>query len=101
MPNDHTIKVICVGEVKLASRMVLKDVLHVVKFRYNMLLGAKMAKDCDMRVVFYDKSYFLQDYVTHQARGIKGKKGLYYLLNLSQPEIKLYEQAQRKKRNVK
>jgi len=91
LPNAQTAEIIGLGDIELASGMLLKNVLCVQKFKYNLLSISRLAKDSHVIVVFHDTFCFIQDCVTHLVKEIgKEVRGLDYLLNLSYSEIKPY-----------
>ena len=44
LPNGHTSEISHVGKVKLSDEMILKDVLYVPSFMYNLLSIPKLTK---------------------------------------------------------
>lgn len=82
LPNGSKVPITQVGDVKLSNGLILRDILVVPEFKYNLLSVSKMCKDDDCIVVFHDEICLIQDYATRKLRGIgEYRGGLYYFVN--------------------
>ena len=71
--------------------MLLRNVLCVPTFKYNLLSISRLTKDSQIRVIFCDVFCLIQDCASSHFKGIgKEAKGLYYLLDMSHSEIQHY-----------
>ena len=83
LSNAQTVEIVGIGDIELNSGMMLKNVLCVPKFKYNLLSMSKLAKDSHISVVFNDDFCLTHDYANYLVKGIaKEAKGLDYLHNL-------------------
>ena len=58
LPNGHTSKILQIGRVKLSAELILKDVLYVPSFKYDMLSVPKLTKDNNYVAIFYSDFVF-------------------------------------------
>lgn len=78
---DHTpILVHFSGDIKLNSRIILKDVLFVPHFKFNLISVSALTKDSQLTVDFLPDCFLIQDLTNKRMIG-KGKEfeGLYVL----------------------
>ena len=55
LPNAQIVEKVGMGYIVLTSGMVLRNVPCVPKFKCNLLLVSRRAKDSHIRAVFYDE----------------------------------------------
>ncbi|KAF7842363.1 uncharacterized protein G2W53_004661 [Senna tora] len=77
-----------IGTVIINSELVLKNVLFVPSFKYNLLSVNKLAKDSNISFSFDSYSCVLQDQTSKKilAKGIS-MRNLYYLTTQSEPTL--------------
>ena len=63
MPNGQSVQVKNIATVALNGSIVLKDVLHVPDFHFNLLSATKLAKILSSNVVFTPTYCYLQDHL--------------------------------------
>lgn len=88
LPNGNSSDITQIGQVKLNSGIVLKDVLCVPSFKFSLLSIPKLTKDNNCVAIFFPKLCVLQDLTTRKVLGL-GKKiaGLYHLLNVPMDSV--------------
>ncbi|KAF5445535.1 hypothetical protein F2P56_034581 [Juglans regia] len=79
--NGNQVLVTHTGNVQLTKSILLKDVLCVPSFHFNLLLAKKLATSLTCCLVFFSDYCFIQDLLTWTTIG-KGevRHGLYHLL---------------------
>ncbi|XP_072950413.1 uncharacterized protein [Typha angustifolia] len=73
LPNHDKIPVFYMGTVKLNSVLVLKDVLYVPQFKFNLLSVSSLLKDTSIYVKFLGGSCVIQDLRNQKMIG-RGKR---------------------------
>uniref|UniRef100_A0A803NB71 Retrotransposon gag domain-containing protein n=1 Tax=Chenopodium quinoa TaxID=63459 RepID=A0A803NB71_CHEQI len=82
LPTGTSSVVSHTGNAELKNSIVLKNVLVVPNFKYNLLSVPKLTKDSQCEVNFYGSHCVIKDTATKKIMGIgKAKNGLYYLIN--------------------
>jgi len=88
LPNGELSEITHMGRVIIDNKLVLKNVLLVPTFKYNLLSVPKLARDNHCCVIFFPALCIIQDLVTQKILGIgKAHKGLYFLMNKAVEEI--------------
>lgn len=88
LPNGGKAEIKSVGSIKLSSDLVLDGVLHVPKFRVNLLSVSKLTQALRCNVIFYPDYCVVQDVVTKKKIGLgKQYNGLYYLKPSQNPHL--------------
>lgn len=62
LPDNSFISVKLSGDIRLSSTVVLKDVLYVPVFKFNLLSISKLAQDSRLSISFYLDYFTLQDF---------------------------------------
>lgn len=80
LPDGTSLDVECTGESKIGENCVVRNVLYVPSFKYNMLSVSKLTRDLRCFVSFYPDFWIMQDLYSGKVKGI-GKElgGLYKL----------------------
>ncbi|KAK0607139.1 hypothetical protein LWI29_010020 [Acer saccharum] len=86
LSNHARIQVFFAGTVKLNDDLVLRDVLFLPQFKFNLLSVSALAKDSSLTVSFFSDCCLVQDHSNKRMIG-KGKRleDLYVLDNLVLP----------------
>ncbi|KAL4334975.1 hypothetical protein GQ457_07G002860 [Hibiscus cannabinus] len=87
LPNKTVVSVGYAGNVRISERILLKDVLYVPEFRFNLLAVSSLIKDTDLTVLFSKTHCVIQDLCQVIGKG-EFYKGL-YLLQLPHQSDKL------------
>lgn len=61
LPDGTTNQVMCIGDVVLSNSLVLKDVLYVPEFKYNLISVCKLASNTGYSFVFDSQKCLVQD----------------------------------------
>ncbi|XP_074377150.1 uncharacterized protein LOC141718671 [Apium graveolens] len=84
LPNNTTIGVTHIGDVKFQSGLILHHVLCVPRFTHNLLSISKLLKDSNLTATFSTSSYYIQAPTRKRELEIgKSKDGLYLLNSAS------------------
>lgn len=80
LPDGSVKQIMCIGDVVLNEKLILKDVLYVPEFKYNLISVCKLATVSDCSFVFYSYRCIVQNQVIKEvvAEGL-AKKNLYIL----------------------
>jgi len=79
LPNGNS-EISSVGTIKLSTEIVLKNVLYVLVFKYNLLSVPKLTKCSKCMVIFHPKFCIIQDYVAMRILGVgREHRGLCFL----------------------
>ncbi|OIT38236.1 hypothetical protein A4A49_58384, partial [Nicotiana attenuata] len=80
LPDGTSLDVECTGESKIGENCIVKNVLHVPSFKYNLLSVSKLTRDLRCFVSFYPDFWIMQDFHSGKVKGIgKELEGLYKL----------------------
>jgi len=80
MPNGRQVQVHHVGTIILSKVVILKEVLHVPDFQFNLLSASKIAKHLSFYVIFSPNLCYIQDPLKNkQVVYGKEKSGLYFV----------------------
>jgi len=80
LPNSHRVKVTQVGCVPLDTKLILKDVLFVPCFKYNLISVYKLCKQLSCLLIFSSFGCFLQGPSMKRPLAFgKARTGLYLL----------------------
>ena len=63
IPNGKRIKVNNAGVIKLPNGIILKNVLHIPDFQFNLLSLQKLAKDVGCNVFFTSNNCYMQEHL--------------------------------------
>ena len=78
MPNGRKVEVKHIGTVLLFGNIILRDVLHVPEFRFNLLSASKLAKHLSSCIVFTPDTCYIQDLLKSKQQVLgREKDGLY------------------------
>ena len=61
MPNGHAAKIEHIGSIQIGPNLILRDVLHVPDFQFNLLSISKLTKKTGLVVIFSLDSCILLD----------------------------------------
>lgn len=61
LPNQNQITVHIYGDIRLNSDLILRDVLYVPKFGFNLFSISYFIADKNLVVIFYHNSFIIQD----------------------------------------
>ncbi|KAL4323650.1 hypothetical protein GQ457_11G006340 [Hibiscus cannabinus] len=61
LPNKTIVTVNYAGTIRLSDRILLRDVLYVPEFRFNLLAVSSLIKDTDLTVLFTKSHCLIQD----------------------------------------
>ncbi|KAL4379256.1 hypothetical protein GQ457_02G035690 [Hibiscus cannabinus] len=87
MPNKTFVSVKFAGTVRLSADFLLKDVLYVPDFRFNLLAVSCLLQDSDLTILFSKSHCLIQDLCQVTGKG-EFYRGL-YLLHLPKDSTKL------------
>lgn len=80
LPNDDISQITHKGTCQLHKDQLLKSVLHIPLFKYNLLSVSQLTKDLYCFASFYPNFFLFQDLYTGKVKGIgKVKDDLYIL----------------------
>lgn len=80
LPDGAIKKVKCVGEVTLKRNIILKGVLYIPDFQYNLISVSKLAASANLSFLFDSSGCIMQDLSSKQTIGVgRMKKNLYLL----------------------
>ena len=78
MPNGSPTQIKRIGFVQIGPNLVLKDILHVPDFQFNLLSISKLTKKTGFHVLFSQDHCLLQDHMSQKVVVLgKEDKGLY------------------------
>lgn len=84
LPNGNVAKVKHSGSISLCNSIVLRDVLHISHFTYNLLFVSKLIKDSSVILFFHSHHYIIQDLLTDRVVAVgKEDGGLYKIIHRS------------------
>ena len=83
LPNGNQALDTHVGTVHISSTLVLKDVLCVLSFGFNLILVSKLAKTLFCCLIFFGNCCFIQDLAQWSMIGQGRKNNGLYLLDSS------------------
>ncbi|KAL4355240.1 hypothetical protein GQ457_06G015480 [Hibiscus cannabinus] len=78
LPNKTIVTVNYAGTIRLSDRILLRDVLYVPEFRFNLLAVSSLIKDTDLTVLFTKSHCLIQDLCQVIGKG-EFFQGLYLL----------------------
>ena len=82
LPNGELSEITHMGRVIIDNKLVLKNILLVLTFKYNLLSVPKLTRDNNCFVVFYSTLCIIQNLVTKKILAIgEEHKGLHFLMN--------------------
>ena len=82
LPNNTSISVCLYGDIQLTSDLILKDVLFVPQFSYNLIFTSAFTATSGLIVIFFPDHFLIQDHHNTKTIG-KGKRFQdLYLLDL-------------------
>ncbi|XP_019155950.1 PREDICTED: uncharacterized protein LOC109152757 [Ipomoea nil] len=79
LPNGETVEVANVGEIKLYPNLLLKNVLHIPTFSFNIISASRLAKQSSCKLIMNDVSCNIQD-PCGIVHGFAEEKGGLYLI---------------------
>ncbi|KAL8120516.1 hypothetical protein AgCh_017628 [Apium graveolens] len=79
LPDGKKLLVSQIGDIQVTDSIILKDVLYVPDFRYNLVFIPKLCQDLKCSVTFTNDQCFLQSPSMTQMPLGNFKNGLYYL----------------------
>lgn len=83
LPNGDVSKISRIGDIALPNGIVLKNVLGVPTFKYNLLSVNKLSRDSNCQVTFHSGFCVIKDNASRKIKGVgKLQNGLYYLLDV-------------------
>jgi len=80
MSNGKSVQVKNIGTVALNGSILLKDVLHVPDFHFNLLSAGKLAKTLSSNVVFTPTCCYLQDHLKNNQLVLGSETGDLHLV---------------------
>lgn len=79
-PNGTQFKAEIIGNVRLNNGIVLKNVLYVPRFYFNLISVSKLIKDLNCQVFFSANKFFIQESLMKSCLLLgKAQHGLYFL----------------------
>ncbi|KAL2900931.1 Retrovirus-related Pol polyprotein from transposon RE1, partial [Bienertia sinuspersici] len=82
LPNWKTANISHVGDVSMNSKLKLKNVLLVPKFRHNLLSVNQLIQDGKCQIIFHADYCVISEKEIGKIKGVgKAKNGVYYLQN--------------------
>ena len=88
LPNGGQAAIEGIGSIKLSQELSLDGVLHVPKFRVNLISVSKLTRALKCIVIFYPDFCVVQDVDTKRTIGLgKHFNGLYYLTPSQNPHL--------------
>lgn len=92
LPNGRSAPVTHSGTVKIGENILLKGVLCVPSFEFNLISVQKLAKSMNCNMIFTPKTCFVQDPLTKTTIGVgEAKQGLYHLFSQMLFLIQLFQ----------
>jgi hypothetical protein len=79
LPNGNTVLAKYVGEVNVTDSIILRDVLYIPQFAFNLLSVPKLTKDMNCKLFFTPTTCMLQDVNLRMIGLGRYSSGLYYL----------------------
>ena len=79
IPNGKQVLVTQMGDIHICGNLILRDVLYVPDFKFNLVSIPKLCQDMHCTVSFTDNQCFLQNNSMNQQLLGELKGGLYYL----------------------
>lgn len=83
LPNGHVIPAEYVGVIRLNSKLLLRRVLYVPQFKFNLLSVSSLTTDSELIVHFHHDLFFIQEISTKQMIGKGERLGDLYILDLT------------------
>ncbi|KAF7819698.1 uncharacterized protein G2W53_025153 [Senna tora] len=84
LPDGTVKKVKYMGEVQLTAKIILKDVLYVPDFHYNLISVHRLAEGGQIQFVFTDSACFVQDLSNKAVLAVGHVQKHLYILNKKQ-----------------
>ncbi|KAF7835631.1 Integrase, catalytic core [Senna tora] len=81
LPDGSEKEVKYVGEVKINNRIILKGVLYIPEFHYNLLSVHILAETGNVQFVFNNSEYIMQDLSSKECLALGRVKKHLYILN--------------------
>uniref|UniRef100_A0A803LQG4 GAG-pre-integrase domain-containing protein n=1 Tax=Chenopodium quinoa TaxID=63459 RepID=A0A803LQG4_CHEQI len=95
IPDGTEVQITHIGTVKLSPTILLRDVLYVPDFQFNLISVHKLSKDMKSNVIFTSDKCIIQDQVLKKEIVLgKLKSGLYYAVEHSQSNLGLHPQTE-------
>lgn len=89
LPNGHFVPMTHRGIVRISASLILKNVLCVSSFKFNLISVSKITPDSLCCLLFFSQYYFMQDLFSWKTIGVaKSFQGIYYLLQDLAPSTK-------------
>ena len=73
LPNHTIIPILFCGDIKLGEKLILKDVLYIPGFKFNLLSDSALTTNSSLVVLFSDPDFVIQDLRIKETIG-KGKR---------------------------
>ncbi|XP_073120340.1 uncharacterized protein [Henckelia pumila] len=73
LPDNSCVSVQFRGDIIIGPHLVLKDVLYVPNFKFNLFSISALTHDPSLSVVFFPDYFLVQD-ITHMTMIVKGKR---------------------------
>lgn len=70
LPNSGITQITHKGTCQLDKNQLLKDVLYIPMFKYNLLYVSKLTRDLQCYASFYSDFFLFQDLYTNKVKGI-------------------------------
>src|SRR5262249_44194716 len=83
LPDGSEHKVSHIGNITLNPALILTDVLHIPKFKFNLLSVNKLTQTAKIKFVFYPNFCILQDLQTNKVLAVGHVVGSLYILDRS------------------
>ena len=61
LPNNVSILVSLCGDVRLSSQLILKDVLFIPQFKFNLISISALTNSSSLMVTFFPENFIIQD----------------------------------------
>ncbi|PNX55486.1 hypothetical protein L195_g049115, partial [Trifolium pratense] len=90
LPNGNTVITDTVGDICITSELILKDVLYMPYFRYNLISVSRVTHDLDCKFVFTNTMCIIQNALQRTIGLGKLQHGLYYL-DLPQSQLNIHK----------
>jgi len=81
LPNENQVYATHKRILKITDKFILTDVLFIPSFYDNIISISKLVSNNNYKLVFYSKSYVIQDIKTNEKIGIVKAKDDLYTLN--------------------
>ncbi|OIT39206.1 hypothetical protein A4A49_61030, partial [Nicotiana attenuata] len=80
LPDGTSLDIACTGESRIGECGVIRNVLYIPDFKYNLLSVSKLKRDLQYFLSFYPDFWIMQDLHNGKVKGIgKELEGLYNL----------------------